>query len=94
MTLRFLPGFGIALHESGLVHRPHLDIGQHVDQAEIPEADKSLSAHLELHRLQGGRAQDSPVSLLIFLVSYPCNCCYNAFIITDAGTGAWHNNPK
>lgn len=46
-----VPGFCVALQESGLLQRPHFYIRQHVDEAEIPKPYERLSANLELHRL-------------------------------------------
>lgn len=77
-----VPCFGVVLEESGLVQRPYLDVGQHVDEAEVPEPGESLPPHLELHRLHGGRAQDAPVPLFLFFVvfvvcfGFPCHICW------------------
>lgn len=62
---RSLPRFVVALQQSRLVLRPELDVGQYVYEAEVSEAGEGLPADLEVHRLQGGRPQDAPISLFI-----------------------------
>lgn len=49
------------------MQRPYLDIRQHVSEPEISEPSERLPPHLELHRLYGGRAQDAPVPLMLFV---------------------------
>lgn len=57
------PLFRVVLGHGGLVQPPHLYLGQKVDEAQVPQTSERLPAHVELHRLDRGRAQDAPVPL-------------------------------
>lgn len=64
------PRFRIVLGESGLVQPPYLYLGQKIDEAQVPQTSERLPAHVELHRLDRGRAQDAPVPLFKSLTKY------------------------
>lgn len=78
------PSFRVVLGHGGLLQGcPHLYLGQDVDKAHVPQTDKRLPPHLEIHRLQCSRAQDAPVALcfgrcvvVVGVVIFVCRCVF------------------